>query len=392
MEVQSNNSPLSPHFAAPPHIPSPPPASSGAGVRRHVSLTYGAAVGGPRKIASSGLKRSGTLQAPMPNHSSQTPTPPDNTVAADDEEYEYDAEDPGAYEDEYYKQQQYPTSPVGRSSPWTQGNDWRTSTGQGFSGGNGSNATIDDVQRALSTLELASNNNNNYNMAMYHQQQQGYPVGGQSVHPPRFNPSHPPPAQAPGIRGGNNGGNGNGGNGNGNGGRKLQLVTDFEGRKTPSGGTASTSAYPHQQYSQQPQQQPQQQQRDDRAQTAGGSWDQKDRILGNRTSNPNLQYGYQQQGGQHGKSGSGSSVPNVPPIPQQYLQQQQGHSRVGSAGSFGQGQQGGQGGGNSGQGFVNTPIDVPSLIATKGYNPTNFDTRPQFVNSVTFCLGYWFMC
>jgi hypothetical protein len=30
------------------------------------------------------------------------------------------------------------------------------------------------------------------------------------------------------------------------------------------------------------------------------------------------------------------------------------------------------------QPFANTPIDVPSLIATKGYNPTTFDTRPQF--------------
>jgi len=32
----------------------------------------------------------------------------------------------------------------------------------------------------------------------------------------------------------------------------------------------------------------------------------------------------------------------------------------------------------SGQGFVSTPIDVPSLIATKGYNPSTFETRPQF--------------
>jgi len=30
------------------------------------------------------------------------------------------------------------------------------------------------------------------------------------------------------------------------------------------------------------------------------------------------------------------------------------------------------------QPFVNTPIDVPSLIAAKGYNPATFDTRPQF--------------
>ena len=30
--------------------------------------------------------------------------------------------------------------------------------------------------------------------------------------------------------------------------------------------------------------------------------------------------------------------------------------------------------------FANTPIDVPSLIATKGYNPATFDTRPTFVS------------
>jgi hypothetical protein len=46
-----------------------------------------------------------------------------------------------------------------------------------------------------------------------------------------------------------------------------------------------------------------------------------------------------------------------------------------------QGQPGQSGnGGQSLQGFVNSPIDVPSLIALKGYNPSNFDIRPQFVS------------
>ncbi|KAF8965279.1 YT521-B-like domain-containing protein [Flammula alnicola] len=85
--------------------------------------------------------------------------------------------------------------------------------------------------------------------------------------------------------------------------------------------------------------------------------------------------------------GPSGSVPSVPPIPQQYLQQQ----------SQGQGNQGGRpglgvattftntanapavpSGQTPVQPFANTPIDVPSLIATKGYNPATFDTRPQF--------------
>jgi len=420
----SNQSPLSPHFVQP-HVPSPPPASSS--VRRHQSLTYGAP-GGPRKIGSSSLKRSGTLQTPVPVHTvPQSPTPPDAT----EEEY---IEDTNTYEEEYYvkpsQQGQYPTSTMGRSSPWTPGNEWRTPAGSGFStssGNSGSNVGVDDVQRALSALEIASNNSSSTNQnqnQLYQNNNPGSYQAGQSAHPPRFNPSHPPPAQAPGRRNGN-GGNGEFGNGSNNndGGssRTLQLVTDFDGRKTPlsqpgHGGPTSSSAYVHNQQQQQPQQQQyqqHQQSRDDRAQTAGGiSWDQKDRILGGRSSNPNLQYGYQQGQGQGGQQGGKGGVPNVPPIPQQYLQQQQqqqqgGVPRPGVTTSFGQqsgvgqGQagmgQGGMGGGTgqSPQGFANTPIDVPSLIATKGYNPANFDIRPQFV-CIPFlpppCRSSWQRC
>ncbi|KAJ3513752.1 hypothetical protein NLJ89_g2780 [Agrocybe chaxingu] len=161
-QLQSSNSPLSPHFAGnPPTVPSPPPAASG--VRRHVSLTYGAAVGGQRKM-NTGLKRSGTLQAPMPTHS-QNSTPPDTSEQAEEEEqYAYEAEDTSNYEDEYYarqqqqqqQQQQYSGNSIGRSSPWSSGNEWRSGYA---SGGNGNVGTVDDVQRALSALELASNQN-----------------------------------------------------------------------------------------------------------------------------------------------------------------------------------------------------------------------------------------
>lgn len=160
----------------------------------------------------------------------------------------------------------------------------------------------------------------------------------------------------------NGGNNGN----NGNGGRKLDLPTDIEGRRTPQAQSGGSSHMQQQQY---------QQQQESRTPSSRGSWDQKDRMLGNRTSNSNLQYGYQHGG----KGESGSGVPNVPPIPQQYLQQ----PRMTAGSSFAQGggvqQQGSGSGQASGQALIPTPIDVPSLIATKGYNPANFDTRPQFV-------------
>ncbi|KAG6865942.1 hypothetical protein C0991_010443 [Blastosporella zonata] len=352
LEAQSQNPPLSPHFAGPPHVPSPPPAASN--VRRHVSLTYGSGVGGSRKVGS-GLKRSGTLQAPMPPpNNPQNTTPPDTSESVEEDEYAYE-DDPNAYDDAYggvqMSNQGY--SPIGRQSPWAPQNEWRSAGGSGFIGAN-QNAAIDDVQRALSALEIASNQG-----GQYQPQPNANPYqGGQSAHPPRFNPSYPPPAQGFGRN--NNSGN----NGNGNG-RNLQLNTNLEGRKTPV--SQSGSYVPQQQY---------QQQQDNRTQSqSGGSWDNKDRSLNTRSSNPNLQYGYQQGG-----KGSGSAVPSVPPIPQQYLQQQQQQPRMGGTPSYNQsgGQQNQQQGGSA-QDFANTtPIDVPSLIATKGYNPTNFDIRPQF--------------
>ncbi|KAF7363934.1 YTH domain-containing protein [Mycena sanguinolenta] len=321
------NSPLAPHDG-----PSPPPGEPG--VRRHVSLTYGAAARQAQKIPITNLRRSGTLQTPMPAHVDTPPEP----AAEEDEEYQY--EDPAVYdEQEYYAPKPGPASPIGRLSPWSNNGgsgDWRAPTGG-----------IDDVQRALSSLDIgggggAYGNNN---------------VGGQSSHPPRFNPPHPAPAQAPGMRGGNNG---NGGNNNGKGNAygagtgsgPLQLVTDFDGRKTPlgqSGGPASASAlYAHQQA------QAQQQQFMQQGGQQGWEGGDKDRVVGLRRSNPNLQYGYQQQQASKGQP--------VPPIPQQYMQQQQ---RVPS-------------GQTPTQPFANTPVDVPSLIATKGYNPAEFNLRPNF--------------
>ncbi|KAF7337924.1 YTH domain-containing protein [Mycena venus] len=319
MNSMDPNSPLAPHDG-----PSPPPGEPG--VRRHVSLTYGAAARQAQKIPVTNLRRSGTLQTPIPSHTATPPEP----AADEEEEYTYQ-DDPGAYEEqEYYAPKPGPASPMGRLSPWSNNGgsgDWRAPNA-GFAAGSG--GSVDDVQRALSSLDIGGG-------GAY-----GNNVGGQSAHPPRFNPTHPPPAQAPGMRGnnGNNGGNnGTGGNGSG----KLQLVTEFDGRKTPlgqsGGGPASASAVYVLQQAQAQQQQfmQQQQQQQQGGQGGGQAWEgDKNRVLGLRTSNPELT---------------------------QYMQQQQ--QRVPS-------------GQTPTQGFVNTPVDVPSLIATKGYNPTEFNLRPNF--------------
>ncbi|KAF9526940.1 YT521-B-like domain-containing protein [Crepidotus variabilis] len=336
-QSQASNSPMSPHFAAG-TVPSPPPA--GSGVRRHVSLTYGAAVGGQGRKVSAGLKRSGTLQASMPpqQHAHQNPSPPETSEGHESEEYVYEPEDPSVYQDEYIRQQQqYPNNNIGNQNAWSSGNEWRPNYGPG---GNG-NIAIDDVQQALSALELNSGQPPMQpNYGQYQQQPQSF------AQPPRFNSTQAPR--------GNNGGYNNY-NANNNGGRSQQ---EFEGRKTPN---SQRGGYmPQQQYGQQ-----------DRS----GSWDQKDSSLRGRASNPNLQYGYQQQQtGGHSKAASGSSVPSVPPIPVQYLQQQNQAAQPNRNTSF-----------ETTAPTVPTqppildaPIDVPTLIATKGYNPAQFDTRPQF--------------
>lgn len=226
----ANPSPLSPHFATP-HVPSPPPPSS---VRRHQSLTYGA----HRQIPSSGLKRAGTLQQTGSRHTAavgQTPSPPD----PEEEEYAEDKEITNPYDDESYftprspppnQQQygsqgsaQYPTSPIGRASPWGTpgGPDWRTPGGT-FSGPG--MASVDDVARALSVMELSNTNQLYSNNAALQ--------GGQSTHPPRFNP---PPVSSSTVR--QNAMQGNGAS------RKLQLNTDMEGRKTPTGQSVCVSSF-----------------------------------------------------------------------------------------------------------------------------------------------------
>ena len=111
------------------------------------------------------------------------------------------------------------------------------------------------------------------------------------------------------------------------------------------------------------------------------NWDQgQPGLIQPRRSNPNLQYAYQQGG--HSKNGSGNggagTIPAVPPIPQQFLQQQQGRPGLGVNTDFSSANYNTTSGQTPVQGFVNTPIDVPALISSKGYNPANFDTKPGF--------------
>ncbi|KAI0636618.1 YTH-domain-containing protein [Trametes polyzona] len=384
-EASASASPLSPHFGGglPPNIPSPPPGAAGAGgVRRHQSLNYPTATASVRRLAS-GLKRAGTLQVGakgaqgVPYSGAQSPSP------TNADEYD-DNESVRADEDSYFalsgqSGSQYPGSPIGRSSPWsTPGGEWRAQMGNNnvgaYAGGN--NGAIDDVSRALSQLEI----NQQYNMGQ-----------GQSAHPPRFNPSHPPPVQAPGLRSGN---------GNGAPSRKLQLVTDLDGRNNQSS-VQSASAYvppighglaqpgqsgqPSNRDDQQQQQQQPQPHHRDRAFTASGGtpWDNKERLLVGRASNPSLQQLY--QAGKLATEGNGQGIPSVPAIPSQYLNQGQA-PRMGASGAVSnaggqaaQTQTQGQNGQNGGvESFITSPIDVPTLIATKGYNPVEFDTRPAF--------------
>ncbi|KAI9571394.1 YT521-B-like domain-containing protein [Boletus coccyginus] len=333
----ANPSPLSPRFATP-HVPSPTPASSG--VRRHHSVTYGA----QRQITPSGLRRAGTLQQTGSRPTAavgQSPSPPD----PEEEDYSEEKELSNPHDDESYftprsppnQQQygaqestQYPAGHIGRASPWGTpgGADWRTP------GGMLSGSTVDDLARALSAIELNNANQLYSNNTAFQ--------GGQSVHPPRFSPTPLSPgnvrqttAQA--------------GNGTS---RKLQLNTDLESRKTPTGHHSRRST-------------------SDSTTTGAVTWDQRESRLSESTSNSNLNYGYNQ--GQKG------SVPSVPPIPPQYLNQMSAMQapRLG----FGQGQMQQSQSDNNLQslgGFLSSPVDLPTLVATKGYNPQHFDIRPQF--------------
>ena len=359
---QNSPSPMASKFAA---IPSPPPGSA---VRRHQSLTHGPA---SQRMASAGLRRAGTLQSQGRTqiHPPQTPSP----TGADEEL----AEGSTGREDESYfdphvsnQGQQHPTSPINRS-PWSTpsnaSNEWRPSGGNAILvGSNNGGSAIEELQRGLSSMDI----NNQYSTAAF--------SGAQSNHPPRFNPNQP--QQFTALRGT--------AQNDSDASRKLQLVTNLDERGNQiagnSSGPVSASAYVP------PIGHPQstgQQQRggtgepNDHAITAAGSWDQKERILHTRTSNPNISFGSNAQQQQQ----KGQGIPSVPPIPSQFLQaNQQQNFRLGLNTQLG----GGIGGLGAQPGILTSPIDIPTLIANKGYNPQNFDTRPPFVRHVFYVLCF----
>ena len=324
-------------------------------------------------MAPAGLRRAGTLQTQgrPSGHHPQTPSP-----TGADEEF---ADGSTGHDDESYfprqasVQGQYPTSPINRS-PWsTPSNEWRSSGGTSGLVAPNNGSSIDDVQRALASLDI-----NN--------QAQSYALSGsQSNHPPRFNPSQSQQSQQLAALRGAAPNDDDGSNS-----RKLQLITNLDerGGQLPGGssGPVSASAYvpPIGHGLPQTSTSSGQQQRagttgehDERAFTASGTWDQKDRVLQTRSSNPNINYGYNAQQQQVKAQG----IPSVPAIPTQFLNQQQNlrlglNTQMGSLGVV-----------PAQPGILTSPIDVPTLVATKGYNPPNFETRPAFVSSF-LCLIY----
>jgi YTH domain-containing family protein len=342
----------------------------------------------------------------------ESPSPPEveeNFVEEDAEEEEYFQQQMSAVPQN--QAQGYSGSPIGKS-PWnTPSREWKGAGAGGTNpaaySANGASSTMDDVQRALSALELSSSRASPRGTP---QLMQVNNAPGQSQ-PPRFSNQASPNLRAPNTVG------------TGLRSVDLRLVTDFNAQMAASSlyqsgqvqqnsgsqgyqGPFSAAAYvppighgaPGQlgasrtsvptgsmgagagrsgqlgnelSHAGQP---------EERAATASGvMWDPKDRVLGSRSSIPNLQY--QQQQVNQGWNNSGG--PPVPTIPAQYLQQQA--PRLGAVANYGSGlgsqanSNGGQPSNNPGApGYVGSPIDVPTLIATKGYNPTNFEIRPSF--------------
>jgi hypothetical protein len=395
-QSQTSNGGLSPGPYAPQPSVSPPPASN---IRRHTSLTANAAAGaaGRRRLAQRAAERA-----------AQSPSPPSPTGAENDH-------------------LRSPLSPIGRT-PWGPATPPIGSSNKEWS--------VDEVQRQLGNMELAPPSQNlEVSTSPIPRRLSPGPN-----HPPRFRANSPQPGvpqqnqQQPGPQPGFNGGGG---------GRpmaKLQLITDLSPPavppKQPQSAAASVPPIGHgipqvRRWNGRPVEQSGYrdngnggQRQDEKPFTASGVvWDQKDRIIGTRSG---------------GNGFDASGAPPVPPIPQAYAGMMQpgmnfggmnmggldatSFARLGmnmgmmSPGNIGNmnpgfGGQGrlqvntavtgsGQGlsstsavgsgnGGTSPSGYL-SPVDVPSLIVSKGYNPANFDIRPQFVSTElpgSSCVG-----
>ena len=357
---QNSPSPMATQFGA---IPSPPPGSV---VRRHQSPTYGTARAGVslRRMASPGLRRAGTLQNQGRSHGHQSRTLSPTGGEEDFTGSSHSHEDESYFDLQANQGQQYlPTTPINRSQWSIPSNEWHPFGGNAnLVGPNSGSSAIDDVQRAMSSMDTNS-------------QGQGYSAaafsGAQSNHPPPFNPNQA--QQFTALR------NITPTDGDGSASRRLHLVTNMDERGNQvsggSSGPVSASAYVPPIGHGLPQSTGRQErgatgETDDRAFTASGTWDQKERTLHTRSSNPNINYGTNAQ-----QQPKAQGIPSVPPILAQPLQAtHQQNPRLGlNTQLSGVGALGAQ------PGLLTSPIDIPTLIATKGYNPQNFDTRPAFV-------------
>ncbi|QRW16487.1 YTH domain family protein [Rhizoctonia solani] len=381
-QTSNNGGGLSPGPYAPQPSISPPPASN---IRRHTSLTANAAAG------AAGRRRQARLAA---ERAAQSPSPPSPAHADNDHGHS-------------------PLSPIGRT-PWgpatppitTANKEWRPES------------SIDDVQRQFGNMDLAAPSQT-LEVSTSPAPRRLSPGPN---HPPRFRANSPQPGapqqgQQMGPQAGFNGG-----------GRqmaKLQLITDLTPPavppKQPQSAAASVPPIGHgipqvRRWNGRAGEQGgyndngSGQRQDEKPFTASGVvWDQKDRIIGTRSGNNGF---------------DASGAPPVPPLPQAYAGMMQpgmnfggmnmggldttsfarlgmnmgmmGTSTVGNmnaglgqgrlqvntaVGGPGQGMNnsavGSGNGGNSPSGYL-SPVDIPSLIVSKGYNPATFDIRPQF--------------
>jgi YTH domain-containing family protein len=364
--IKSSRSPLIVEFAQR-EIEVPPPTQEehstteddllsteglpGSGVRRHQSLTYGAHQAKQR--ASAPLKRSGTMLATASRRSAQPP--PEIQDEDEEDDYAHHQEQTSQEEIPHYPQlESQILQPGSRQSPWgPPQKDWHGPTGSNSSYGL-VGPQIDDVQRALATLDLGAGQIN------------------QQIQPPRFNkqpvlrnsPSNPHLRQDnrdfdldANIQGAYN----------------SNQYRGLTGRALPQGAQSPHSTVGTLR-------RPASATGNDVPDYGGNA----DRQLRSRLSNPNLQYGSDRDF--YGSSAT-SALPPVPQIPAQYLNQGTTIQppRLGANPVFS----------NS---YIHNPIasyatndsigspavDIPTLIATKGYNPVNFDTKPVNVTNTLF--------
>ena len=333
-----------------------PPNAAGA-VRRHVSMTDG-----QRARKGGGLQRHPTMSAKPPVRSSTmnaTTDATDKDFPPYDDDNVVDAEDPASYPPESaYGGIQNDWDNSGETDTWNANPppgvpDWRMNQQQ---------VHVDELTSSLSNMDLQ-------------RQPANYARGG-----PRFESNHPGMYQDYS--------------------QQLQqqsalthaqrLNTEIQGPAGPASAGAYIPQQGHAGYGSI--------QRDSVASmgsgeehhrgASGSDWD-KSRMLKGRGSNPSIGQSYQ---GQYG-GGAFGNMPPPPPIPSQYLNQV--HPRSGSMGAIGgygsPGQNFGPIGSPPGQvnvqppplldpaAFLSSPIDVPTMIAQKGYNPATFDTRPPYV-------------